>query len=390
MRSLFGGSSPLSTVLFCLICLVAPTVLCFVLVGPQTILEYAGKSRPYSVLLDPASYQTLEEREDSTKIVCFGDSNYFYPPHKSPKAGQESTYLPTFLHEELSASEQLSDVVISQRAFASAGMFDYYCMVYEAMKFSPDLILIPINWRSFGINEWDLFGMDMMESFNWYHPELSALVPFRSELSPGQEDPIRANGITLTKRMEYKLSLYALYPIGMKAWALENAKSLFAAARENLNPSAFAAQETVDFPPDAPVIETSLPKPGAHVPTRELEIDFPMTVESSNMTYRSMAPLAHIASKRDTKILFFIWPLDQEYFEQVGHLDRSSLEESKKLIASAVDEENIYFLDLSNMLGHEDFFDQYGHCLVEGRHKVAKALAPKIENILSKDSSSSQ
>ena len=360
------------------------------IVGPQQILEYASKSRPYSVLMDPASYRALEAREHSTKIVCFGDSNYFYPPHHSPKAGEEGTYLPTFLHEELSASEQLSDVVISQRAFASAGMFDYYCMVYEAMKFSPDLILIPINWRSFGINEWDLFGMDMMESSKWYHPELSALVPFRNELSPGQEDPIRANGITLTKRMEYKLSLYALYPIGMKAWALENAKSLFAAARENLDSSAFAAQETVAFPPDAPTLKNASPEPIAAVSNRELTIDFPMTVESSNLTYRSMSPLAHIASKRDTKILFFIWPLDQEYFEQVGHLDRSSLEESKKLIASAVDEENIYFLDLSNMLGHEDFFDQYGHCGVEGRRKVAKALAPKIEEILGKGSAPSE
>jgi hypothetical protein len=371
----FGGSAPVITMAFCLLCVVTPIVLCFVFVGPRTILEYAGKSKPYSLVLDPASYAALSENqnEDSRKIVSFGDSNYFYPPHRIPKSKKMQTYLTTLLYEELNESEGLSDFVISQRAFASAGMFDYYCMIYEALEYSPDLIIVPINWRSFGSDEWDSFGGEWMESSNWYHPELSALVPLRNEFVRDQEDPLKVKGISFAKQLEYKISLYTLYPIGMKAWALESAKSLFVALRENINSSAFAAEETEK--------QTADKKRGPLV-VRDISIDYPMTIEDTNLSYQSLAPLAHVASKRGTKVLFYIWPIDQERFEKIGHLDKESLDKSKKLVAEAVDEDNIYFMDLSDLLEHKYFFDQNGHCVVEGRRKIAKALAPKVAEIL--------
>ena len=382
LNNRFGKSAPVITIIFCLLCVVTPIVLCFVFVGPQTILEYASKSRPYSIVLDPASYAAFSENqnENSKKIVSFGDSNYFYPPHRTPKSEKAQTYLTTLLYEELNESEGLSDIVISQRAFASAGMFDYYCMIYEAMEFSPDLIIVPINWRSFGSDEWDSFGGAWMESSNWYHPELSALVPFRNELVQKREDPLKVKGITFAKRLEYKFSLYTLYPIGMKAWALENAKSLFAAFRENLNSSAFAEEEV--FKSAAMAKKRTAGKKKRRLVVKDISKDYPMTIEDSNVSYQSLAPLARVASKRGTKVLFYIWPLDRERFEKVGHFDKESLAKSKKLIAEAVDEENIYFVDLSDLLEHKYFFDSNGHCVVEGRRKIAKALAPKVAEIL--------
>lgn len=380
-----SGYRPVITVISCLMCVIVPVLLCFVFVGPKTILEYAGRSRPYSILLDPAAYSEFDQSEDSTKIVCFGDSNYFYPPHMAPMTDKSQTYLPTLLHSELSKSEELSDVVISQRAFASAGMFDYYCMTYEAMKFSPDLIIVPINWRSFGLDEWDSFGMGLLDSSNWYHPELSALAPLRNEFLLDHEDPIKARGITLAKRLDYKLSLYALYPIGIRAWALENVKMLLASLRETLNPPAYAAElgnaGSISVADDKPVRAH-----GGKPTLGHISATYPMTIDASNHTFQSLGPLAHVASERGVKVLFFIWPIDHERFEQIGHLDKPSLDKSKKLIADAVQNENGYFLDLSDLLGHEYFFDSNGHCVVEGRRRIAKALAPKIAEILSESS----
>jgi len=384
LGALFGGSSPMMTIFSCILCLVTPVVLCFIFVGPQTILEYASMSRPYSILLSPSSYSALTEADGSTKIVCFGDSNYFYPPHRSPKADGTETYLPTLLHEELTGKAGLSDVVISQRAFASAGMFDYYCMVYEAMKFSPDLIIIPINWRSFGTDEWDAFGTEWVVGSNWFHPELSALAPLRDGLPPEYENPIRARGISAAKQIEYKMSLYALYPIGMKMWALENAKTFFAELRENIHSSAFAAEELTISHSQPAIHDTVRPKQGKSV-AKDFSIDFPMKVEGSNPTFRSLAPIALVASRRGVKVLFYIWPLDQERFEDVGYLNKPLLEQSINLIAEAVDEENVYFTDLSGLLGRKHFFDSNGHCSVEGRRMIARALAPKISEILNED-----
>jgi hypothetical protein len=365
--------------------MITPIVLCFVLIGPQKILEYAGKSKPFSIVLDPAPYARLvnSQNKDSLKIVSFGDSNYFYPPHQMPSSEKTQTYLTTLLHEELQENEGLSDVVISQRAFPSAGMFDYYCMLYEAMEFSPDLIIVPINWRSFGTDEWDVFGFDWMDNSNWYHPELSALVPLRNEFVQNEKDPLRVQGISLAKQLQYKVSLYTLYPVGMKVWALENAKSFFAALRENMDSSAFAADETAA--PSAETKSEPTAEKGGRLAVRDMAVDYPMTIERSNLSYQSLAPLARVASKRGVKVLFYIWPIDQEQFEKVGHLDREALDKSKKLIAEAVDEENIYFVDLADLLEHKYFFDSGGHCVVEGRKRVAKALAPKVAEILNEN-----
>jgi len=379
----FGNFPLITTVFYCLACLVAPIVLCVIFIGPKTILEYASESKPYSILLDPTSYEALPSGEDSTRIICFGDSNYFYPPHEKPSTDSADTYMSNLLYEEVSNRSNFRDLGISQRAFASAGMFDFYCMAYEALEFSPDLIIVPINWRSFGVDEWDTFGNEWMEGSYWFHPELSALAPLRDGLSANYENPVRFRGITAAKQLQYKISFYTLYPIGIKAWALENAKSLLAALREDMNPSAFAAEERVATEPRPPA---PVRKAGRAKIKKTLDKDalaaFPMKIEDSHLTYRCLAPLANVASRRGTKILFYVWPVDQEYLEKVGRLDKSSFEQSKKLLREAVDQENVYFADLSGLLEHKDFYDNLGHCMVEGRQKIAQALAPEIIDIL--------
>ena len=385
-EALFGGSTPIATVVSCLLCIVAPLVLCFVFVGPQTLLEYASESKPYSILLSPSSYSSLNEEETATKIVCFGDSNYFYPPHQAPKSEVNEVYLPTMLHDEIESKTAIKEVVITQRAFPSAGMFDYYCILYEAMKFSPDLVIVPINWRSFGVDKWDALGVDWLDRKNWYHPELSAFAPLRQELLSDDEDPLRFRGISVAKHIQYKMSLYSLYPIGMKAWALENAKSLLVAMRENVNRSAFA--ETTGPEPSIP--GTAIFNGNQILrSTKEMAETFPLKIEDSNLTFRSIAPLARVASERGVKVLFFVWPLDQEAFEEAGYMDKPSLERSIDLLEEAVDEKNIYFMDLSDLLGHEHFFDKFAHCTIEGRREIARALAPKIGEILAAEDAGS-
>ncbi len=54
----------------------------------------------------------------------------------------------------------------------------------------------------------------------------------------------------------------------------------------------------------------------------------------------------------------------------------------KRLIDEETRKGNIYLVDLSNLLGHQHFFDLYGHCEPEGRQKIAEALAPEILKLI--------
>lgn len=114
---------------------------------------------------------------------------------------------------------------------------------------------------------------------------------------------------------------------------------------------------------------------------------FPMEINESNPTFQDFRALIQVASNHETRVLFYIWPLDQEYFETLGILDRSLLDRSKRLFRDAIEGEGIYLLDLSSLLAHEYFADILGHCTLDGRRKVAEALAPKVLEIVKDDSS---
>jgi len=121
----------------------------------------------------------------------------------------------------------------------------------------------------------------------------------------------------------------------------------------------------------------------AKTPTlTELAAWFPMQVSNNNPRVVSLSALARVASEHGVKVLFYVWPLDLEYLIELGALDTGALENSRHVIMEAARKENVYFLDLSDFLGHEYFRDPYGHCKQEGQEKIARKLAEETLEIL--------
>lgn len=113
-----------------------------------------------------------------------------------------------------------------------------------------------------------------------------------------------------------------------------------------------------------------------------LNLEFPMTIADSKPTLRTLCVLANVASEQKTKVLFYVWPLDQDFLEKFGVLDKPALERSIQRIADSTRTENTHSMDLSDLLENKYFHDNFGHCTVEGRRKIAEALAPTVLNIL--------
>jgi hypothetical protein len=161
-------------------------------------------------------------------------------------------------------------------------------MFYKALDYSPDLIIIPINWR--------MFGPDLLEDKTYFNPELSGFVPLRSELPPGYMDPVRSSGISTLSQAQYKTHRVTLYLMGMKLWGREKAKAYYTRLMKALG---------------NPVKEQRFRGYGTRARRFSANAEtmsrlYPMEISESNVTHRRLQALAYVISKHDTKVLFFI------------------------------------------------------------------------------------
>lgn len=353
-------------------------LICLRVVGEENILAHASKYKPYSVLLKREYYRDFLDNPEAAKIICFGDSNSFNPPDffvSDPRNFE--IHMPGLIQETMK-EYGLQSVIFLEWAFPGADTFDYYCLFFQAVNMSPDLIIVPINWRA--------FGDDWLENSGWFHPELSALVPFMERLPSDCKSPVRARNISPTKQVEYKAYLNYIYLIGLKAYMKDSIQSLL-----NTPAKTRDSEDTLTEDPEKQGKKSGGFNMGSfEVGKKMIGVGtesplgryFPMEIQETNPTFQSLRALVHIASQRGAKTLFYIWPLDKERFAKAGILDESGLARSKHLIAEVTKGQDIYFVDLSDVLEHQDFYDVRGHCKIPGRKKIARHLASEVVSIL--------
>ena len=380
-------NAPLKIEIYYVCCLALTMVISFWLIGSERIIASAMSGKPYSVLINDYHFSGLLREHHEKKLIedrhlkrilLLGDSAVFYPPDPViPRDTNSTIHLSAMILNSITSRTQSIELRISDWSYIGATLFDRYCFYYLAKEYQPDMIIIPIHWRSFG-SPWQ-------NNPAFFRPELSALVPFRSELPEDYKDPLKSAGITTIKQLEYKISIYSLFPVGAKLWTLNSLRIFFGGQLEsgdltNHSENGRMTQNTLSEVPESENSE-NLQKPSTMSPAVYSK-HFPMKVESSHRALCNISALSHVASKHKTKLLFFLWPVDWEYFEKLGIYDQVEFERSRQLIRNAVRGENIFFVDLSTMLRHEDIFDWQGHFTVKGRRKIAEALAPTILSIL--------
>lgn len=163
------SSAPIKIGAYYSLCLAVAMLVCCQF---DTFADHACQSKPYALLFTERIHEQLHDK-NSTKIIFFGDSSLFAPlTRKSSISGCLLTALERATPEER--------IILASWSFLGAHMYDYYCMSFKAFVFSPDLLIIPINWSFF--------------STQGFFPELCALAPLRNESPLGAENPIRSMG----------------------------------------------------------------------------------------------------------------------------------------------------------------------------------------------------
>ena len=291
-------------------------------------------------------------------------------------------HLPKLIEDIFKSELSQEKITFIEWAFMAAGMQDFFCMYYKAEEYSPDLIIVPINWRRFG-----------SKALRNSNPQLSALTPLRSELPQEYTDPIRSRGISLLAQIRYKLAIeWSLYPTGIKNWAEEKRRSYLSADKpangeqselvdEGFAPIRFGDTNVERMFGELLGTRSQTTSQGNHDQARPKE-EYPMEVGETNFAFRDLKAFAEIASTNQTPVLFFVWPVDKEFLFKEGKWEQSSFERSKRLIEEATNKKNCHFVDLSETLEHRYFADRRGHCHPSGRKIIAEQLAPTIREIL--------
>ncbi|RJP67863.1 MAG: hypothetical protein C4532_14035 [Candidatus Abyssobacteria bacterium SURF_17] len=358
-----------------LVCLAIAPILSLPIIGMDSVFAHASRSKPYAVVFSNQHRRTVQNHNNAIRIVSMGDSNYFYPVDTDVHPSVSRIFLEENIEESFCAHGGDVKVDVIDWAFVGARMFHFYCLYYEALRYSPHIIIVPINWKWFA---------KIAATEEYWFPELTALVPVRSrDLDGSDMNPLTSRGISTMKQIEYKAHYYFLFPIGIKAWAIENKKGFFdnPTARAMFIKKQMERKTAVPLPPEFGEEETKSRKRFIADRSR-VASRFPMDISESNLTFRDLCALADVASKHGTHVLFYIWPMDREYLTDMGAWDQSAFEVSRERIINATHKRNVHFVDYSGLLQREHFYDWGAHCVREGRIKVGQALAPEIVAIL--------
>lgn len=336
------------------------------LLGRDTVLKSSVENgKPYAMLFSPLDLNTPDE-SNSLKVIGLGDSTFFAPAYGGDSHfGRPEDHIPAILDRTLESYEPTLEVVVSSWAFGGANMYNYYCMFYKAEKLSPDLIIIPINWTSFGA--W--WRNTVKDNF----PELCAFAPLSDDLISDHENLIVSRNIVSLKQLEYKIRIWSVYPYGMKQWVLA------------------ALRDFSDWGSEEESEEDGDKSEGWREQMDKSAVKglYNMKVNRPDKSYRGIRAVANLASKHGVKTLFYITPLNLEFMDRKGALNRKVYEASRDLLIEATRAEGVYCIDLSDLLADEYFPDPTQHCNLEGRKKICEALAPVVLDILKREPSAS-
>lgn len=326
------------------------------LVGESTILEHSSKVKPYSRIFKTGSLFQKKNPRPDTLVIFLGDSSVAQPPWASSEGLHIPAALETILRDSHPGHE---DVSVIEWSFGGGRPFHYYCLLFEAEKYSPALLVIPINWRILGSvsDEWNR---------TFAFRELSASVPFSEREKRSTRTILQLEGVSTQRQLLYLLTRPMLYITGLKIWVQTK---LGMDVEEESSPN---LQRLL---PDARVLI------GRFSDRRLLE-QYTNGLGANNVQLKALHAIAETSARRGINLLFYITPIHLYELRRRSCFDPEQFQESIEMVKRTVSSENSRCLDLSGLLDADDFIDNFEHYTAEGNQKIAHALASTVQEIV--------
>ncbi len=326
------------------------------MVGRQTLLKYSEKVKPYAVVFWSRNEVRAAKHESDEIIFFFGDSSVALPPW----AAKDTPHIPALLDAELrEAYPELGGVSVIDWSFPGGRFFHYYCLLFEAENYSPQLLIIPINWRNLGPRSWE------WSKENAFH-ELSALVPFSERRFASGKNIFEREDIPPSKQLIYSYEYPMLYLTGLKMWCR---------TKVGLEPEEDPLANVLEGLPEAKVLIKRFGD-------KQLFEQYPVDISADNVQLGILRSLIEASARRGVKLLFYITPIHLDEMRYRQPFDPGKFSESVNRIMEAATSETSTCLNLVDLLGEEDFLDSFEHYTPEGNRKVAAAIAPAVRDSL--------
>jgi hypothetical protein len=348
--------SPKKLAFWYVLFLVAPATLLALAMGRETLLTEAAKVKPYAVVFQNAEKLGADRPAGERLILFFGDSSVAQPPW----AGMDTPHIPQFLEAQLAgAYPELGRISVVEWAFNGARSFHYFCLLFAAEEYRPDLIIIPINWRNLGPGAWE-------EDERYSFRELSLLVPLRERDHPVASRMLAREGITQTAHALARLCRPLLYLHGLRAWG-----------RDRLG---------ISQPNPAEDLRGKLPSVGALMAgfsdDKLLNTFYATDLGEKNEQLDALGALSQTAERHGLKTLFYITPIHLEEMRRRKGFDHEVFRESVRSLDLAVCADAGSCINLVGLLGEDKFLDCFEHYTWEGNELVARMLAREVARLL--------
>ena len=340
----------------------------FKMVGTEMALKYLGSGKTYANVL--LSFKDLPRTppDNKVRIFFFGDST-IATPNK-----EEAT--PVKLQEQLQEIYGRDSIEVIPWAFIGASMFHYYCLACKAETYSPSMIIVPINYRTFG-ETWDTqnhFGDGKI-----VYSELLSFAPMwerfgKDVASLGDLEPFSM----FDKAAKRSKFLEVYYFLGIKLWTKDflnrtfskssPARDRISSANKNLNK---AINETVGG-----MFENG------RITEEAFDGLFPPQVSESQAQFSTYVALIDALRRRRIPFIFYLTPLNIEEMKEYDAYDPVEFRKSIELFRREVASRGGVFIDASLLLKRGEFtmLEHYGP---EGAEQLAEVLRPEIEIMLS-------
>jgi hypothetical protein len=341
LQTVFWFTFSLSVILF-----IAVSV-----IGEPAVFKHSAEIKPYAHVFATGSVLRDADPTSDTLIFFLGDSSVAQPPW----ATEGGPGIPKLLEEELRLSRPgLGNLSVLEWSFAGGRPFHYYCLLFEAAKYRPALLVVPINWRTLGpvSREWN-------KKFAFH--ELSASVPLSERRAHREIDIMHAENISRRKQIFSLPVRPLLYVYGLKIWA-----------RDKLRMDKGDSSEP--FSELSPEMEGLITR----FSDGQLFEQYANVIEEDNAQVAVLRELADASTRRGIRLLFYITPIHLHEMRQRSCFNPARFQQSADTIVRSLSSEYSQCLNLSALLEEEDFIDNFEHYTAAGNRKIALALAAAI------------
>ena len=332
---------PILTLMCCGIIILVIYLLVFVVVGKAELLRRAAQARPYATFYIKKDWPEAERKSEGRLILFFGDSTLL--KGRSSKGRGAAEMLESKLVNQY---PDLGNISVIRKAFGGATLFHFYCLLFQVQEYSPDLIIIPINWVWLGAETDYWRGKEHLN-------QMASMVPIGEFFSAEKGNPLKYAKISLWDISLYQLDMFSLCATGMKIWIREKLR-LPALKTEDIGvqwmPFGSGGSYTV-LCPEHPSLDI-------------------------------LKYISKTAERRNIRVLFYLAPLPLYKMENSPTFDRDLFQCSVGNVMAACATQETECMDLTGLLGANSFTDGL-HYNTRGHAKLAAALAPKIHEILS-------